>query len=90
MATKVKIHRDVRNRIWHSVLGAAAKHGKPFTIGDIASASGLEYTIIGQIMHRLKEWGYIRHTGFAPGEGGVGRQRHVFEVTGKGRKKAGV
>lgn len=58
------------------------------TAADLAKEVGIDYPSVLQVMRRLRSWGYVRIVGFNPPKGGLGRQRHVFEVTDKGMKKA--
>jgi len=96
----MKVKRDKRHRIWKSVLKGLVNQGAEknppdddpptFTAEDLIEDAGLTAPSASQLLARLRQWGYIRHTGFAPANGGVGRQKHVYEVTEKARKKFGA
>jgi predicted ArsR family transcriptional regulator len=86
----MKAKRDERHRIWKSVLEDLVHRNPPkFTAEDLVDEEELTPPSASQLLARLRQWGYIRLTGFAPASGGVGRQKHVYEVTEKAKKKFG-
>jgi len=87
--------RDERYRIWPEILRRIGK--REVSSADVADMLDYPSTEQGgkrahwtacQLLRRLKNWGYIRRSGFAdPEGGGVGRRRALYEITQKGLRK---
>lgn len=54
---------------------------EPFTVESITDELDITSASASMVLKRLRTWGYIRLVSFEEAEGGVGRRKHVYELT---------